>query len=119
MSGVFRAVGYTLLLALCGTSMFLGQGACKPRIPSGARGALSLACRPIPSVSPLLIGVRVAAAQSEDPLVDEGVDMEEEEADVEVEEEEEVGGVCRCPARVPDCEETVLICQSHEIDLCD
>lgn len=45
MSGVFRAVGYTLLLALCGTSMFLGQGACKPRIPSGARGALSLACR--------------------------------------------------------------------------
>lgn len=58
MSGVFRAIGCTLLLALCGTSMFLDQG------------------------------VRVAAAQSEDPLVDEGVVEEEEDADVEVEEEE-------------------------------
>lgn len=85
MSGVFRAIGCTLLLALCGTSMFLDQGVCAaPSLLWSDRSAwlthFSVGCP---------LGVRVAAAQSEDPLVDEGVGEEEEEADVEVEEEEE------------------------------
>ena len=116
MAGVFRAVGYTLLLALCGTSMILGQGACMR-----AGSPLVGACRHYLTVSPLLLGVRVAAAQSEDPLVDEGLEEEEEEADVEVEEEEvsDVEVAWRYAAGVPGGDEDVLICQSHETELCD
>ena len=76
--------------------------------PTGGRTALAHSLWRL--VCPL--GVRVAAAQSEDPLVDEGVVEEEEDADVEVEEEEEVGvgvpcGWCgalwRCKA--PGCDD--------------
>lgn len=72
----------------------------------------------------MLLGVRVAAAQGEDPLVDEGLE-EEEEANVEVE-GDEVGVYvawvwcdkvhCKCPKAV---RMTMLICQSHEIEFCD
>lgn len=47
MAGVFRAVGYTLLLVLCGTSMFLGQGTYKRPsflVDVIAPGSISLAC---------------------------------------------------------------------------
>lgn len=47
MAGVFRAVGYTLLLVLCGTSMFFGQGAYKPPpllADTIAPGSIILAC---------------------------------------------------------------------------
>ena len=65
--------------------------------PTGGRTALAHSLWRL--VCPL--GVRVAAAQSEDPLVDEGVVEEEEDADVEVEEEEvgvgvPAGGAVRC-----------------------
>lgn len=108
MSGVFRAIGCTLLLALCGTSMFLDRGMCVCAatylLVVGPRLAHSLWRLVCP------LGVRVAAAQSEDPLVDEGVVEEEEDADVEV--EEEVGervpcgwcGAVRC-CKAPGCDD--------------
>ena len=75
-------------------------------------------------VSFVSLGVRVAAAQGEDPLVEEGMEEEEEEANVEV--EDEVGVFvawvwclkvhCKCPKAVRT---TMLICQSHEIEFCD
>lgn len=81
MAGVFRTVGYTLLLVLCGSSMFLGQGGSAHPFQwlrlLLARLLLRVLCL-------CCLGVRVVGAQGEAPVMGDG---HEEEAEVEVEDE--------------------------------